>query len=180
MGLFTKALIFGAGYALGHPQGRRQLVQAREQASRLAQNPRVVRAREHAWDVAGDQALAVKNRSPGPSSVARPTAARPRWAPPAAARSMLSPPSRRARAAQHRHRGGHGRGGDGSRGRRCAGLPRARPADAARPARRPALIEGRRTSSSGTAARSSTAQRAETHARAPMARGEVGGEGVLP
>jgi hypothetical protein len=65
MSLFTKALIFGAGYALGHPQGRRQLVQAREQASRLAQNPRVVRAREHAWDVAGDQALAVKNRVAG-------------------------------------------------------------------------------------------------------------------
>jgi hypothetical protein len=65
MSLFTKALIFGAGYALGHPQGRRQLVQAREQASRLAQNPRVVQAREHAWDVAGDQALAVKNRVAG-------------------------------------------------------------------------------------------------------------------
>ncbi len=65
MGLFAKALIFGAGYALGHPQGRRQLVQLREQAGRLARSPRVVRAREHAWDVAGDQALAVKNRVAG-------------------------------------------------------------------------------------------------------------------
>ena len=65
MGLFAKAIIFGAGYALGHPQGRRQLVQLRGQATRLARNPRVVRAREQAWDVVGDQALAVQNRVAG-------------------------------------------------------------------------------------------------------------------
>ncbi|HWM02678.1 MAG TPA: hypothetical protein VNP92_10120 [Actinophytocola sp.] len=65
MGLFAKALIFGAGYALGHPQGRRQLVQLRQQASQLAQDPRVNRAKEQARTVAGDQALAVKNRVAG-------------------------------------------------------------------------------------------------------------------
>ena len=65
MGLFAKALIFGAGYALGHPQGRRQLVQLRQQASQLAQDPRVTRAKEQARNVAGDQALAVKTRVAG-------------------------------------------------------------------------------------------------------------------
>jgi hypothetical protein len=65
MGLFAKALIFGAGYALGHPQGRRQLVQLRQRASQLAQDPRVTRAKEQARNVAGEQALAVKNRVAG-------------------------------------------------------------------------------------------------------------------
>ena len=65
MGLFAKALIFGAGYALGHPQGRQQLVQLRQQASQLAQDPRVTRAKEQARNVAGDQSLAVKTRVAG-------------------------------------------------------------------------------------------------------------------
>ena len=59
MGLLTKALVFAAGYAVGHPEGRRRLQELTKQAKR---NPKVKQAKERAWDVAGDQALAVKNR----------------------------------------------------------------------------------------------------------------------
>ena len=65
MGLFAKALIFGAGYALGHIRRPQQLVQLRKQVSQLAQKPRVARAKEQARNVTGDQALAVKNRLAG-------------------------------------------------------------------------------------------------------------------
>jgi len=59
MKLLTKALVFAAGYAVGHPEGRRRLQELTKQAKH---NPKVKQAKERAWDVAGDQALAVKNR----------------------------------------------------------------------------------------------------------------------
>lgn len=62
MGLLSKALVFGLGYALGHPEGRRRLSQLQGQATGLTKHPQVVKVKEQAWDVAGDQALAVKNR----------------------------------------------------------------------------------------------------------------------
>jgi hypothetical protein len=62
MSLVTKAAVFAAGYAVGHPEGRRRIAQLREQVTELSRHPQVKQARERAWDLAGDQALAVKNR----------------------------------------------------------------------------------------------------------------------
>jgi hypothetical protein len=62
MSFTTKAAVFAAGYAVGHPEGRRLVVQLRDKAIELSRRPQVKQARERAWDIAGDQALAVKNR----------------------------------------------------------------------------------------------------------------------
>jgi hypothetical protein len=67
MSFVTKAAVFAAGYAVGHPEGRRRIAQLREQVTELGRHPQVKQARERAWDVAGDQALAVRNRLIGRS-----------------------------------------------------------------------------------------------------------------
>ena len=61
MGLIKYGVVFGAGYALGRPDGRRRLMQLRGQVAELARHPTAKRLQERAWDLAGDQALAAKN-----------------------------------------------------------------------------------------------------------------------
>jgi hypothetical protein len=62
MGLITHALAFGAGYAVGRPDGRQRLVQLKQQATELAGHPQVRRQRERSWDFANGQVLAAKRR----------------------------------------------------------------------------------------------------------------------
>lgn len=50
MGLLRTALVFGAGYAFGHPDGRRKLTELGGQARQLTQRPEVVQLRERSWD----------------------------------------------------------------------------------------------------------------------------------
>ncbi|GAA4547157.1 hypothetical protein [Pseudonocardia xishanensis] len=67
MGLIRTALVFGAGYIVGRPDGTALLRKARTRATELVNRPEVKRARERARDVAGDQALALKRRLPARS-----------------------------------------------------------------------------------------------------------------
>jgi hypothetical protein len=62
MKLITTGLVFGLGYLLGRPDGRRQLAQLRRQISDLARNPEVKRLQERGRNVAGERTLAAKNR----------------------------------------------------------------------------------------------------------------------
>jgi hypothetical protein len=64
MGLIRTALVFGAGYLAGRPDGMDQLRTLRTRLTELAKRPEVKKARERAWDVAGDQASALKRRLP--------------------------------------------------------------------------------------------------------------------
>ncbi|WP_181780387.1 hypothetical protein [Pseudonocardia pini] len=64
MGLIRTAIVFGAGYLVGRPDGLEQLEKLRGQVVTLANRPEVRKVREQAWDIAGDQALAVKRRLP--------------------------------------------------------------------------------------------------------------------
>jgi hypothetical protein len=54
-------LVFGLGYLLGRPDGRRQLAQLRQQMTDLARNPEVKRLQERGWNAAGERMLAAKN-----------------------------------------------------------------------------------------------------------------------
>jgi hypothetical protein len=60
MKLITTGLVFGLGYLLGRPDGRRQLVQLRQQMTDLARNPEVKRLQERSWNAAGERTLAAK------------------------------------------------------------------------------------------------------------------------
>lgn len=60
MGLLRTALVFGAGYALGHPDGRRKATELGGQARQLSQRPEVAQLRER-----GREALANRGRGSG-------------------------------------------------------------------------------------------------------------------
>lgn len=63
MGLFTTALVFGAGYTLGTPGGREQVTTYLRQARAQARTPQAVRLRERGWDIAADQVRTLTRRA---------------------------------------------------------------------------------------------------------------------
>ena len=62
MGLATHAAAIALGYLLGSPAGRARLAALGGKGRELAARPEAKRARERAWDVAGEAGLAAKNR----------------------------------------------------------------------------------------------------------------------
>ena len=61
MKLITSGFVFGLGYLLGRPDGRRQLVKLRQQLTDIARKPEVKQLQERGWNAAGDRAIAAKN-----------------------------------------------------------------------------------------------------------------------
>ena len=64
MGLTRYALVFGLGYALGRPDGRRRLGDLGQQTVELTRRPEVKRLRERSWDLAGDTVRAARKKLP--------------------------------------------------------------------------------------------------------------------
>jgi hypothetical protein len=67
MGLISHGIAFGIGYLVARPEGRRQLVQLREQVREAARRPEVTRMTERGWDLAGAGVRAAKRRAARPT-----------------------------------------------------------------------------------------------------------------
>ena len=67
MGLTRYALVFGLGYTLGRPDGRRRLSDLGQQTAALTRRPEIKRLQERGWDIAGDTLRAARKKLPATS-----------------------------------------------------------------------------------------------------------------